>query len=184
MSAFDLNLDSLCAMLRRTPATIASLLDGVPPVLASATEGNGTWSPYDVVGHLVHNERVNWMPRVRHILSGSPEAFANLDREAQFSTSRSKTLAELLGEFARLRAASVQSLMKLALTADDLGRAGRHPDLGDVTLGQLLATWSVHDLDHVAQISRVLAKAQGPATGPWQRYLSILRDREPNRSSA
>jgi len=173
----SLRVKDAVAILERTPAAVGALLDGVPDVWARATEGEGTWSPYDVVGHLVHGERTDWMPRARHILSGESRPFEPFDRMAQFDESGGKSLGELLATFTELRRDSVAGLLALNLGEDDLARTGRHPELGEVTLGQLLATWVVHDLDHVAQIARTMAKVYAEAVGPWQAYLSILRDR-------
>jgi hypothetical protein len=173
-----LNLQEAAAILERTPSAVGALLEGVPDVWARATEGEGTWSPYDVVGHLIHGELTDWMPRARHILSGERRPFTTFDREAQFTESEGKSLDELLKTFAELRRRNVAGLLALNLAEGDLGRTGLHPDFGEVTLGQLLATWVVHDLDHVAQIARTMAKVYADAVGPWQAYLSILRDRE------
>jgi hypothetical protein len=178
MSRAELNLKEAVAVLERTPAAVGALLGGVPEVWARATEGEGTWSPYDVVGHLVHGERTDWMPRARHILSGESRPFEPFDRTAQFTESEGKSLAELLTTFAELRRSSLAELLALNLSEEDFRRTGRHPELGGVTLGQLLATWVVHDLDHVAQIARTMAKVYADAVGPWRAYLSILRDRE------
>lgn len=178
MAGEDLRLEEAVAVLERTPAAVAALLEGVPETWERATEGEGTWSPYDVVGHLVHGERADWMPRARHILSGDPRPFEPYDRMAQFDESAGKSLEELLATFSDLRALNLSELRALNLGADDLRRTGRHPDFGEVTLGQLLATWVVHDLDHVAQIARTMAKVYAEAVGPWQAYLSILRDRQ------
>jgi hypothetical protein len=178
MRRADLRLEEAVAVLERTPASVSALLDGVPETWARATEGEGTWSPYDVVGHLVHGERTDWIPRARHIMSGDPRPFATFDRTAQFDESEGKSLGELLVTFTELRRRNVAELLALNLGESDLGRTGRHPDFGEVTLGQLLATWVVHDLDHVAQIARTMAKVYAEAVGPWQAYLSILRDRQ------
>jgi hypothetical protein len=150
----------------------------VPETWARSTEGEGTWSPYDVVGHLAHGERTDWIPRARHILSGAPGPFEPFDREAQFTESRGKSLGDLLADFSELRGRNVAELLAMNLSESDLGRTGQHPELGSVTLGQLLATWVVHDLDHVAQVARTMAKVYSEAVGPWQAYLSILRDRQ------
>src|ERR1044072_1414148 len=173
----DLRLEEAVAILERTPAAVSGLLDGVPETWVRATEGEGTWSPYDVVGHLVHGERADWMERTRHILSGETRTFTPFNRTAQFTESEGKTLGELLATFKELRGRNVGELLEMNLEADDLGRTGRHPDFGEVALGQLLAAWVVHDLDHVAQIARTMAKVYTDAVGPWAAYLSILRDR-------
>jgi hypothetical protein len=172
-----LDLADAVAILERTPASLSALLEGLPETWVRATEGDGTWSPYDVIGHLVHGERTDWIPRARHILAGETRPFEPFDRTAQFAESRDQSLGELLATFADLRRASLATLDAMKLTDGDLGRRGLHPDLGDVTLGQLLATWVVHDLDHVAQIARTMAKVYAEATGPWSAYLSILGDR-------
>jgi hypothetical protein len=178
MTRADLRLEEAVAVLERTPAAVSALLDGVPEVWVRATEGEGTWSPYDVVGHLVGGERTDWMERARHILSGDSRPFTPFNRTAMFDESEGKTLGELLVTFAELRGRNVAELLELNLGGGDLERTGRHPDFGEVTLGQLLAAWVVHDLDHVAQIARTMAKVYTDAVGPWAAYLSILRDRQ------
>jgi hypothetical protein len=177
MSGEELRLEEAVAILERTPAVVGALVEGVPETFLRATEGEGTWSPYDVVGHLIHGEHIDWIPRARHILSGDPRPFTTFDRTAQFKESEGKSLGELLATFTELRGRNVAELLGMRLGEGDLGRTGRHPELGEVTLGQLLATWVVHDLDHVAQIARTMAKVYADAVGPWQAYLSILRDR-------
>ena len=167
------------AVLKRTPASLRALLDGLPDTWVRATEGEGTWSPYDVIGHLIHGERTDWIPRARHILAGETRAFEPFDRTAQFRESKGRSLAELLTTFAELRRQNVAVLLGMNLSDGDLDRRGLHPELGEVTLGQLLATWVVHDLDHVTQVARTMAKAYTEATGPWIDYLSVLKDREP-----
>jgi hypothetical protein len=178
MAADNFRLNDALAVLERTPATLSMLLKDLPDTWIAATEGDGTWSPYDVIGHLIHGEGIDWIPRARHILAGETRAFQTFDRTAQFQESQGKTLAELLTTFARLRQESVSALTEMNLTEADFARKGLHPELGEVTLGQLLATWVVHDLDHVSQIARTMAKVYKETTGPWIEYLSILRDRE------
>lgn len=177
MTKEDLRLEEAVAVLERTPAAVRALLDGLPEVWVRATEGERTWSPYDVVGHLAYAERADWLGRARHILSGDPSPFTPFDRRAQFRESEGKSLQDLLSDFEELRGRNVAELRSLKLGGNDLGRAGQHPDFGEVTLGQLLAAWVVHDLDHVAQIARTMAKVYTDAVGPWAAYLSILRDR-------
>jgi hypothetical protein len=172
------NLDDAVAILERTPGSLSALLLGLPETWVKATEGDGTWSPYDVIGHLIHGERADWIPRARHSLAGETRPFEPFDRTAQFTDSQGKSLGELLASFADLRRENIALLLGMNLTDEDLDRRGLHPELGEVTLGQLLATWVVHDLDHVAQIARTMAKVYGEATGPWSVYLSILRDRQ------
>lgn len=172
-----ISLTDVVAVLERTPASLRALLEGLPETWVRATEGEGTWSPYDVIGHLIHGERTDWIPRARHILAGETRAFEPFDRTAQFRESKDRSLAELLATFAELRRQNVAVLLGMKLTDDDLERRGLHPELGEVTLGQLLATWVVHDLDHVTQVARTMAKVYTEATGPWIDYLSVLRDR-------
>jgi hypothetical protein len=178
MKADEFSLRDAVAILERTPATLSALLMGLPDTWVRATEGDGTWSPYDVIGHLIHGERTDWIPRARHIIAGETRPFAAFDRMAQFTESQGKSLGELLTTFAELRQENVAALVEMNLADADLGRSGLHPELGEVTLGQLLATWMVHDLDHVAQVTRTMAKVYAEATGPWSAYLSILRDRQ------
>jgi hypothetical protein len=171
------NLDDAVAILQRTPASLTVLLDGLPDTWLQATEGEGTWSPYDVIGHLIHGELTDWIPRTQQIMAGKREPFKPFDRVAQFRDSRGKKLIGLLATFADLRRRNLATLQEMNLTQADLDREGLHPELGRVTLGQLLATWVVHDLDHVAQIARTMAKVYTDNTGPRIEYLSILRDR-------
>ncbi len=178
MEAEGFNLEDALAILARTPTALSALLMGLPDTWVEATEGDGTWSPYDVIGHLIHGERTDWIPRARHILAGETRPFQTFDRTAQFTESQGKSLAELLKTFADLRQENIRALTEMNLTKADLGRRGLHPELGEVTLGQLLATWVVHDLDHVSQIARTMAKVYKGAVGPWTAYLRILRDRE------
>lgn len=178
MKNTELELDNAVAILERTPPALAALLRDVPEVWSRATEGEGTWSPYDVIGHLIHGERTDWLPRARHILAGETRPFEPFDREAQFNEAPNTPLNERLERFADLRRKSLAELKQMKLRPSDLTRTGQHPALGQVTLGQLLATWVVHDLDHITQIARTMAKVYTHAVGPWSAYLSILRDRE------
>ena len=167
------------AVLERTPRVLRDLLAGLPDGWILATEGPETWSPFDVVGHLIHGERTDWIPRLEIILAdGESRPFEPFDRFAQFKESRGRTLEELLDTFAVLRARSLARLASFELRPDDLKRRGRHPELGTVTLEQLLATWVVHDLSHLGQITRVMGKAYTEAVGPWAEYLPMLRPRE------
>jgi hypothetical protein len=168
-------LDEALAILERTPRTLDAFLHDLPDAWARASEGPETWSPYDVVGHLIHGERTDWIPRARVILEhGEDEPFEPFDRFAQFESSQGKSLEALLDEFAALRAASLEALSAWGLSPADLERTGRHPELGRVTLGQHLATWVVHDLGHLAQIARAMAKQYADEVGPWGAYLPIL----------
>lgn len=170
------DLDSALQILERTPKTLNALLRDLPENWARATEGPDTWSAYDVVGHLIHGEETDWLPRARVILDhGESKPFPPFDRFAQFEASRGKSLNLLLDEFAAARARSLAELAGLKLTPDSLGKEGRHPEFGAVTLGQLLSTWVVHDLDHLVQISRVMAKAYTDEVGPWRAYLRVIR---------
>lgn len=163
------------AILSRTPATLDALLRGLPDGWIVAHEGGDTWSPFDVIGHLIHGERTDWMPRARIILEhGEARAFDKFDRFAQIAISQGRTLPGLLDEFATLRQENLRELATLAPTDRDLDRCGQHPELGVVTLRQLLATWVAHDLDHVVQISRVLARQYSDEVGPWRAYLRII----------
>jgi hypothetical protein len=171
--AFD--LDEAAAILARTPATLDALLRGLPAGWITAHEGGESWSPFDVLGHLIHGERTDWIGRARIILEhGEARAFEPFDRFAQFRESEGKTLEELLDEFARLRRRNLAALAALHLTAADLARRGRHPAFGVVTLRQLLATWVTHDLDHLFQVTRVLAGQYTDEVGPWRAYLRIV----------
>jgi DinB superfamily len=168
-------IDEAAAILARTPATLDALLRGLPDGWIAAHEGGNTWSPFDVIGHLIHGERTDWVPRARIILEhGEARAFDKFDRFAQFAASEGRTLASLLDEFAALRRDSLRELAAFRLTDADLDRRGRHPELGLVTLRQLLATWVAHDLDHVVQISRVIARQYSDEVGPWRAYLRII----------
>jgi hypothetical protein len=178
MKQEEFRLGDAVAILERTPASLRAMLDGLPDTWVRATEGDITWSPYDVIGHLIHGERTDWILRARHIMSGERGPFKRFDRTAQFAENRDKSLGELLTTFADLRRENVATLVGMKLTEKDLNRKGLHPEFGEVTLAQLLATWTVHDLDHVAQIARTMAKVYTEATGPWCAYLSILRDRQ------
>jgi hypothetical protein len=168
-------LDEATAVLARTPATLDAMLRGLPDGWIQAHEGGETWSPFDVVGHLIHGEQTDWVPRARIILEhGEARAFDKFDRFAQFELSRGRTLDSLLDEFAVLRRANLRDLAALEITEADLDRRGAHPGLGVVTLGQLLATWVAHDLDHVVQVARVIARQYSDAVGPWRAYLRVI----------
>jgi hypothetical protein len=172
------DLSHVVSVLERTPATLEGMLRGAPPDLVRATEGAGSWSPFDVVGHLIHGERTDWIPRLKTILAeGESRPFEPFDRFAQFESSTGRSLEELLEEFASLRANNLGVLRALLAEGIDLAAPGRHPDLGRVTAGQLLSTWAAHDLGHIAQIARVMARQFGARTGPWRAYLPILRER-------
>jgi hypothetical protein len=171
----SVDLDEAVAVLSRTPATLDALLRGLPHGWIEAHEGGETWSPFDVVGHLIHGEETDWLARLRIILDhGEARPFDKFDRTAQFQASQGRTIDVLLDEFATLRAKNLGELAALRLVPADLARTGTHPAFGRVTLGQLLATWVAHDLDHVIQIARVIGRQYSDAVGPWRAYLRII----------
>jgi DinB superfamily len=175
----EFDLDKAIAVLARTPATLRTFLNGLPRDWVETNEGDNTWSPYDVIGHLIHGERVDWITRAKIILEhGEARPFDPFDRFAQFEESKGKTLGELLDEFAALRERNLATLREMKIGAEDYEKTGQHPALGRVTLKELLATWVTHDLDHIAQVSRTMAKQYATEVGPWQAYISILHDRK------
>jgi hypothetical protein len=175
-SHMEQTLDRTISLLTRTPAALDTLLRDLPEEWTSRNEGEGTWSVFDVVGHLIHGERTDWMVRTKVILnSGEAESFAKFDRWAQARESQGKSLGELLDEFARVRSENLRELRALNLQPADLERRGRHPALGVVTLGNLLATWPAHDLTHLHQISRIMAHQYREAVGPWTKYLGVMQ---------
>jgi uncharacterized damage-inducible protein DinB len=175
----EFDLDMAMAVLTRTPATLRTLLKDLSRDWVETNEGPNTWSPYDVIGHLIHGERADWIARAKIILEhGESRPFDPFDRFAQFEESEGKTLAELLEEFAALRERNLATLRDMKISAGDFEKTGQHPALGRVTLKELLATWVTHDLDHIAQIARTMAKQYMTELGPWQAYISILHDRK------
>lgn len=163
------------AVLERTPATFRALLEGLPSEWLMTNEGPDTFSPFDNVGHLIHGERADWIARARIILSqGANRRFTPYDRFAQIRESEGKSLGQLLDEFARLRAENLDVLRGWNLTEHELALEGEHPEFGSVTLRQLLATWVVHDLGHIAQTTRAMAKRYRDDIGPWRAYLPIV----------
>lgn len=171
----DFDLGDAAAVLQRTPQTLRALLAGLPPAWTEATEGPETWSPYDIVGHMLHGERADWMDRARIILEQGPDRrFAPFDRFAMLRDSAGKPLDDLLDEFARLRAENLATLERWHLTEPEFCLQGEHPEFGPVTLRQLLATWAAHDLAHLGQIARVMAKQYRDAVGPWRAFLPIM----------
>jgi|SRR5690349_23405879 len=171
----DFDLTTSIAVLERTPHILRAMLAGLPPEWTDATEGPETWSPYVIVGHLIHGERTDWIPRAQIILSRGPERrFTPYDRFAQLRESQGKPLSDLLGEFAHLRSENLATLAGWHLTEAELALEGEHPDFGPVTLRQLLSTWVAHDLGHVAQTARVMAKQYREAVGPWRAYLPVM----------
>jgi hypothetical protein len=176
----EFSLTEAIAILTRTPATLNALLRGLPDLWVLHNEGSSdggkdSWSAFDIVGHLIVGDRTDWMPRARIILEkGEARPFDPFDRFAQQRESQGKSLEQLLDEFARVRSENVAALQALNLQPEDLARRGRHPALGVVTLSQLLATWAVHDLTHLHQLSRVMAHQYRAAVGPWSAYLGVL----------
>ncbi len=169
------NVQQTTSLLTRTPAALDALLRDLPEAWTLRNEGEGTWSAADVVGHLIHCERTDWMPRARRVLEfGETLAFEPFDRWGHERESKDKSLVQLLDEFARLRSANLDELRALNLREEDLEKRGLHPSLGAVTLSQLLATWAAHDLTHLHQISRVLAHQYRAAVGPWSQYLGVM----------
>ena len=171
----DFDLSSGIAVLQRMPWTLRTMLSSIPAAWIVANEGPDTWSPYDIVGHLIHGERTDWIPRAEIILAQGPNRrFTPFDRFAQFRDSDGKSLEDLLDEFARLRSENLKKFLDWRLTERELALEGEHPELGPVTLRQLLASWVAHDLGHIAQMARVMAKQYREAIGPWRAYLTIM----------
>jgi hypothetical protein len=167
--------DRAIAVLARTPATLRALLAGLPDEWALEIDRLESWSAFDIVGHLIHGERTEWIPRARMILEhGTSRPFEPFDRFAQEEATKGKSLAELLDTFEELRGQSLRALRSLDLKPAHLDREGTHPELGLVTMKQLLATWAVHDLAHLAQIAELMASQYGSEVGPWRAYLPIL----------
>jgi uncharacterized damage-inducible protein DinB len=163
-------------ILERTPDVLGTMLRDISPDWTSNNEGGETWSVYDIIGHLVHGERSDWIQRTEIILSDKPDkTFKPFDRFAQFEESKGKLLDQLLNEFKILRLKNIENLRSKNLKVDDLMKKGNHPVFGEVTLSQLLSTWAVHDLNHIAQVSRVMAKQYKTDVGPWIEYLRILK---------
>ena len=162
-------------ILERTPEVLEAMLKDISAEWTEKTEGGETWSVFDVLGHLVHGDKTDWIPRAEIILSDKPDkAFKPFERFAQFEDSKGKTLPQLLDEFKSLREKNIGVLRSKNLTDKNLEETGVHPAFGEVTLAQLLATWTVHDLDHIAQISRIMGKQYKDEVGPWAEYLKIL----------
>jgi hypothetical protein len=169
------DLQETIVLLSSTPSSLNALLRDLPQSWTVGSEGLKTWSPFDIVGHLIHGERTDWMPRARMILEqGESRAFDPFDRLAQERESQGKSLPQLLDEFTQLRSENLRALRTMNLRPEDLDRRGRHPALGVVTVSQLLATWAVHDLTHLHQLSRVMAHQYREEVGPWSAYLGVL----------
>jgi hypothetical protein len=162
-------------VLERTPNTLKVMLSGLSNEWIDKNEGPETWSPFDIVGHLIHGEKTDWITRARIILNKGPnKEFEPFDRFAQFENSRGKSISDLLEEFAELRTRNLQQLEMMKISDKDMDLKGIHPEFGEVTMRQLLSTWVVHDLGHISQIARVMAKQYKIEIGPWSRYLSIV----------
>ena len=174
----DFQLPYVLELLSATPELLSGCFKHLPGDYSNKNEGSGTWSPFDVLGHLVHGEKTDWIPRARIILEeGEDRPFDPFDRFAMLDSSKGKTVDDLLAEFTELRKRNLQTLRSWNLTTADLQKTGTHPALGRVTLEQLLSTWVVHDFDHLTQIFRTAAKQLDKEVGPWRAYLSILSER-------
>ncbi len=170
------SLENFVALLGRTPGTLDAWLRGLPEAWTLGREGENTWNAFEVVAHMVHTERIAWLPRARHIMTeGEARPFEPLDRSPYQQGIQGKPLAELLDDFARLRAENLKALAALKLQPADLARRGSHPALGPATLSQLLSTWTAHDMTHLHQLARLLACQLRPAVGPFERYLGVLQ---------
>ena len=177
------DLDQTVDVLQRTPATLRALLDGMTDPFANGNEGPETFSPFDVVGHLIDGEETDWIPRARIILStAADKSFTPYDRFRHRERNVGRTLDSMLSEFSRLRAENVEQLRIWQLSDPQLDQTGVHPTFGPVTLRQLLAAWVVHDLGHIAQVSRVMAKQYRDEVGPWVPFMPVLTDHEVRRS--
>lgn len=173
----NFNLDHSIRILEKSPSVLMTLLGDLPENWITRNDGNESWSAFDIVGHLIHGEKTDWIPRAKIILeSGKDRIFTPFDRFAQFEDSAGKTIQQLLEEFHLLRLQNLEILREMNLQDGDLQREGVHPELGVVTLQQLLATWVVHDLGHLRQISRVLAKNYKDEIGSWQAYLPVVNE--------
>ena len=159
----------------QTPQVLSQLLSNLSPEWTSNNEGSQTWSPFDVIGHLIHGDKTDWLNRVEIILSNSTDKrFESFDRFAQFESGKGKSLLQLLDEFKEIREKNIAELKQLNISNEDLSKIGIHPTFGEVKLSQLLSTWVVHDLDHISQISRVMAKQYKNEVGPWIEFLKTL----------
>ena len=170
----EFKIDDALPILERTPQVVSLLLRNLPAGWIYQNEGGETWTAYDVIGHYIHGEKTDWIPRMQIILGDGDKHFVPFDRFAQFRDSKGKTLEQLLDEFASLRKQNIQQLKSIELTGQVLNRKGIHPQFGEVTFKELLSSWVVHDLTHINQITRVMAKQYTEAVGPWKAYMSIL----------
>lgn len=172
----EFELSKAIEILERTPSTLSNLLKDISLDWTHNNIGEDTWSPYDVIGHLIHGEKTDWITRTEIILSNAPsKTFIPFDRFAQFEASKGKSMNQLLSEFGELREANIQKLKSLNLSEEDFDKEGVHPEFGTVTLKQLLSTWVTHDLAHMDQIVKTMAKQYQTEVGPWANYISILK---------
>ena len=172
----EFSIDKSIELLERTPHVLIQLTNNLSADWTMNNEGGETWSVFDVIGHLIHGEKTDWMTRIYIILSeGGNKEFKPFERFAQLEESKGKSLEQLLNEFVAVRELSLTKLKGLNLKENDFNKTGIHPKFGAVTLSQLIAAWTVHDLDHISQISRVMAKQYKEQTGPWVEYMKILR---------
>ncbi|WP_272149863.1 DinB family protein [Tenacibaculum aiptasiae] len=172
----NFELNKSIEILEKTPQILEALLNGLSKEWIVNNEGKNTWSPYDIVGHLIFGEKTDWMVRIKTILSESEnKLFEPFDRFAQLKEDQNKPIQELIKEFKTIRKSNLNELISLNITTEDYNLTGIHPEFGQVTLKQLISTWAVHDLGHIAQISRVMAKQYTEEVGPWINYLGILK---------
>ncbi|MEJ0082438.1 MAG: DinB family protein [Puia sp.] len=172
----EFSMNKSIEILERTPHVLIQLVSGLSADWTMMNEGDETWSVFDVMGHLIHGEKTDWMTRIEIILSEGPnKEFEPFDRFAQLEESKGKSLEQLLKEFLAVRELSLEKLKRLNLKENDFNKTGIHPKFGTVTLSQLIAAWAVHDLDHISQISRVMAKQYKEQSGPWIEYMKILK---------
>ncbi len=172
----EFTLNTAFPILNRTPIVLSMMLGELPEEWTHANEGGDSWSPFDIVGHYIHGEKTDWIPRANIILSDAADkTFPPFDRFAQFENSKGKSMDELLDEFTELRSANLGHLLDIDLTPENLARTGIHPEFGEVTLSELLSTWVTHDLVHLAQLARVMAKQNAEAVGPWKAYIPLLQ---------
>jgi|ERR1043166_4299372 hypothetical protein len=171
------DLERATQILRQTPYSLQRMLEDLSPDWTQSEGNKENWAPYDVIGHLIHCEETDWIPRAEIILAqNGTRTFEPFDRFAQFERSKGRYLNDLLTEFSYLRNANVEKLIRWQLTPDKLALKAQHPELGEVTLEQLLSTWVVHDLGHIRQIVRYMAAKYKENVGPWKAYLSILKN--------
>lgn len=171
----EFNINRSLEILSSTPGVLQKMLGGLSGEWLFGNEGENTWSPHTVLGHLIYADETNWIPRARKILSDTDNRFEPFNRLKQFELYADSNIRQLLDKFSTVREESIRQLRSIELNEKTLSRKGIHPDFGEVTLSQLLSTWTVHDLDHINQISRVMAKQYDEAVGPWKNFLGILR---------